>query len=164
MLCRVFGERLMARPRKLAAWEVEALALDLDPSLIRRKVTKLRASKAAKFKVSIAEMQAVYGWDLDDMASDLVSKIQHGRCRGPRCHRISFKELPLELITCDILNPADPPLWCVNVGWACSKDNKGDGARPLAQRMSELIRLRTLDLEAISDQIKEEIQQQLFPF
>lgn len=140
----------MARPRKLSDWEVEALALGLEPHLVRRKVTKLRASKAKKFNVSIAEMEAVYGWDLDDMASDLVSKIKHGRCRGPRCHRQPFRELPLELITCDILNPADPPLWCVNVGWACSKDNKGDGARPLLVRMNELIRQRTLDLEAMS--------------
>ncbi len=125
-------------------------------------MTKLRASKAQKFNVPIAEMQAVYGWDLDDMAADLVSKIKHGRCRGPRCHRRHFREMDLEQITCDILNPADPPLWCVNVGWACSKDNKGDGARPLAVRMSELIKQRTLDLQALSEEIKPDVQQ-IFP-
>ena len=151
----------MARPRKLAAWEVEALALDLEPSLIRRKVTRLRASKAAKFGVTIAMMEAVYGWDLDDMAADLVSKIHHGRCRGPRCNRVHFKDLQLELITCDILNPADPPLWCVNVAWACSKDNKGDGARPLAKRMQDLVRIRTLALEAAVIPDPEQGQQRL---
>ena len=151
----------MGRPRKLAAWEVDALALDLEPALIRRKVTKLRASKAAKFGVSIAVMEAVYGWVLDEMAADLVAKIRHGRCRGPRCHRVHFSDLPLELITCDILNPDDPPLWCVNVAWACSKDNKGDGRRPLAQRSAELVRLRTLALEAVAGKVKQETQLQL---
>src|SRR5690348_18210172 len=35
-LFRSLRRMQMARPRKLAAWEVEALALNLDPGLIRR--------------------------------------------------------------------------------------------------------------------------------
>lgn len=137
----------MARPRKLAAWEFEALEVGLDPSEVKRKVTQLRYRKARKFGVTVAYMEAVYGWDLDDMAASLIQAVRHLRCRGPRCNRRAFKEFPLELITCDILNPSSQPLWCVNVGWACSQDNKGDGAKPLEWRIERMVHERTLAMQ-----------------
>lgn len=136
----------MAPPRKLGTWEVAALELGLDPGELRRKVTRLRSKEAGKFAVSTVEMQAVYGWDTDDMAWSLVSAIQHGRCRGPRCRRVYFRDLPLDLVTGDILNPCDPPLFCVNFAWTCKKDNSGDGPRPLTQRGAELVRVRRMAL------------------
>lgn len=138
----------MARPRKMAAWEVEALEIGLDPTVVKAKVVKLRGRKAKKFGKTVAEMEAIYGWDLEDMAASLVYAIRHLRCRGPRCKRVHFRDLALELITCDILDPADPPLWCVNVGWACSPDNKGDGKRSLAWRMEQMVKHRTLEFES----------------
>lgn len=151
----------MARPRKLAAWEFEALELGLDPLEIRKKVRQLRSRKAAKFGVTTAYMEAVFGWDLDDMAASLVQEVRHGRCRGPRCKRRPFKELPLELITCDIIDPDKKPLWCLNVRWACSPDNKGDGARPLGWRIERLVQERTLAMQAIDPPPGDE-QQTLF--
>ena len=150
----------MARPRKLSAWEFEALELGLDPASIKRKVTQLRYRKARKFGVSVAYMEAVYGWDLEDMAASLVQAIRHGRCRGPRCKGRHFKDFDLELITCDILDPEKLPMWCVNVGWACSQDNKGDGARPLAWRIERMVQERTLAMQII--ETPPDSQQSLF--
>lgn len=141
----------MARPRKLSDWEFESLELGIDPTRIKRKVTQLRYRKSKKFMVTAAYMEAVYGWDLDDMAASLVQAIRHGRCRGPRCGRRHFKDFDLELITCDILDPEKLPMWCVNVGWACSPDNKGDGARPLAWRIERMVQERTLAMQPAVD-------------
>lgn len=147
----VASKRGPGRPKALAAWAAEALEVGLDPEVIRRKCRRLRNHKAGKFGVTTSYMEAVYGWEIDVMAASLVHAVKHLRCRGPRCNRVAFANLPLELVTCDILNPDDLPLWCVNVGWACSPDNKGDGARSLSWRISQLAKHRQERFEAEAD-------------
>lgn len=121
----------MARPRKMAPWMAEAMEQGFSVNRVRSKMWTLRAYKAKKYGRTIAEMEAILGWDIDEMAASLLHAIRNERCRGPRCSRKRFADVItddylLELITCDVLDPETPPLWCMNIRWVCSSDNKGD--------------------------------------
>lgn len=138
----------MPRPRKLAPWMADALDLGFEPRRIRQKVTGLRASEARKFGISIAQMEAIYGWDLDEMATSLIHAIKHERCRGPRCGRVVFRSLVttpahLGLITGDIIDPGTEPVFCMNFRWCCETDNKGDRDTGLRDRAARLVAERT---------------------
>lgn len=138
----------MPRPRKLAPWMADALELGFDPKRIRQKVTTLRANEARKFGITIAQMEAIYGWDLDEMAQSLLHALEHERCRGPRCARVRFRELVhrsshLGLITGDIIDPQTEPVFCMNFRWCCEADNKGDRDSSLRDRAARLVAERT---------------------
>lgn len=146
----------MGRPRKLSPWMVDALALGLTPAQISSKVARLRRYKAKKYDLTLAEMEAVLGWDLDEMASSLVHTIAHERCRGPRCGRVRFKDIItadylLSIITCDVLDPETPPLWCMNIRWCCEQDNKGDRDMPMRDRAKRLVEERTLKMDPVKN-------------
>jgi hypothetical protein len=101
-------------------------------------------------------MEAVYGWDLDEMATSLLHAIQHERCRGPRCKRILFRDLVkththLGLITGDIIDPETEPVFCMNFRWCCEEDNKGDGDRSMRSRAARLVEERTLVFTSLVD-------------
>lgn len=141
----------MPRHRKVAAWMFEAELLGFPPDKIRRKVTKLRYREAGNFEIPIPEMEAVYGWDLDEMATSLLHAIKHERCRGPRCRRVLFRDLVtspthLGLITGDIIDPETKPVFCMNFRWACEEDNKGDRDTSMRVRAARLVEDRTLVL------------------
>lgn len=136
-------------PRKVAPWMAEAFELNLTPGRVCSKMRTLRSSKAKKYGVTIAEMEVIFGFNLDEMASSLLYAIRSERCRGPRCGRVKFREFvtndaQLELITCDIINPELEPFWCMNVRWVCSQDNKGDRDSSMAARAARLVVERTM--------------------
>jgi hypothetical protein len=132
----------------------DAIELGLSPKRIQSKMRTLRAYKAKKFGVTIAQMEVIFGWDIDEMAGSLVYAIKHERCRGPRCGRVKFTDMVtadylLELITCDVLDPETPPLWCMNIRWVCSRDNKGDRDLPMRERAARLVVERTTNMDLV---------------
>lgn len=144
----------MPRPRKVAAWMAEAEEMGFTSKRIRSKMTTLRTYKAKKFEVTIPQMEAIFGWDIDEMAVSLLHAIKHERCRGPRCNRVRFSEfikddVLLELITCDVLDPETPPLWCMNIRWVCSKDNKGDRNTSMRDRAQRLVTERSIAMDPV---------------
>lgn len=145
----------MPRPRKLAPWMAEALDLGLDPAQIRQKVTTHRSSEARKYRITIPQMEAIYGWDLDEMASSLLHAIKHERCRGPRCGRVLFRTLVqtsahLGLINGDIIDPDTEPVFCMNHRWCCESDNKGDRRTSMRDRATRLVAERTIAMSPIT--------------
>lgn len=145
----------MPRPRKLAPWMADAIDLGFEPPRIRQKVTSLRASEARKFAITIAQMEAIYGWDLDEMATSLLHAIKHERCRGPRCARVRFRQLVqttahLGLITGDIIDPETEPVFCMNFRWCCETDNKGDRDTSLRTRAAKLVAQRAIAMTPIT--------------
>ena len=138
----------------MAPWMVEAIELGVTPERIRSKMTTLRSYKAKKFARTIPEMEAIFGWAIDDMAVSLLHALKNERCRGPRCNRVPFSELVtierhLSLITCDVLDPSTPPLWCMNIRWVCEQDNKGDKDKSMKDRAVRLVAERSIAMEAI---------------
>lgn len=122
----------------------EAELLGLPASKIRAKVINLRSREARNHGIDIPRMEVVYGWDADEMATSLVRAIKHERCRGPRCGRVLFRDLVatpthLGLITGDIIDPGSEPVFCLNFGWACEQDNKGDHDTSLSERARKLV-------------------------
>jgi hypothetical protein len=148
----------------MAPWMVDAIELGFTDKRVRSKVTTLRASKAKKFGITIPVMEVVFGWDLDEMAGSLIHAIKNERCRGPRCRRRPFAEwitsdALLELITCDVLDPETAPLWCMNIRWVCSQDNKGDRDDSMRVRAQRLVAERMATLAAVPEPMALEIKQ-----
>lgn len=145
----------------------DALDLGLTPAKVLSKMRSLRAKKASKFDKTIPYMEVVLGWNLDEMAASLIHAIKDERCRGPRCGRLPFRQLVtddrmLELITCDILDPSTDPLWCMNVRWVCSTDNKGDGRLSMKDRAARLIEQRSIDMHLPNGQVVTVTQETLW--